>query len=146
MVFTEQTIRMFERANDIQQLWEPKEGDLAWHPNEGNEYMGSWEFPAEVVVVKVTELQSVEWWFNWYWLPRQDQLQEMIEAESLFVLLHKFRMFVSHDDVLIDGWSPVMYQFNSMEQLWLAFVMKEKYNKVWNEENWISEVRSESWY
>ena len=25
---------------------------------------------------------------------------------------------------------------NSMEQLWLAFVMKEKYNKTWNGEEW----------
>ena len=27
-------------------------------------------------------------------------------------------------------------QFTSMEQLWLAFVMKEKYNKVWNGKTW----------
>jgi len=26
--------------------------------------------------------------------------------------------------------------FNSMEQLWLAFVMKEKFDKVWNGEDW----------
>ncbi len=29
--------------------------------------------------------------------------------------------------------------FTSMEQLWLAFVMKEKYNKVWDGEEWINE-------
>ena len=26
--------------------------------------------------------------------------------------------------------------FDSMEQLWLAFVMKKKYGKVWNGEEW----------
>jgi len=32
-----------------------------------------------------------------------------------------------------------MHRHDSMEQLWLAFVMKEKYNKIWNGENWIKE-------
>jgi len=27
--------------------------------------------------------------------------------------------------------------FTSMEQLWLAFVMNEKYNKVWNGKDWM---------
>ena len=30
----------------------------------------------------------------------------------------------------------------TQEQLWLAFIMKEKYNKVWNGEDWIKEVKS----
>lgn len=28
-------------------------------------------------------------------------------------------------------------QFTSMEQLWLAFVMKEKYGKIWDGEDWV---------
>ena len=30
-------------------------------------------------------------------------------------------------------------QFTSMGQLWLAFYMAEKHNKVWNGENWVKE-------
>jgi hypothetical protein len=30
-----------------------------------------------------------------------------------------------------------LIQPESWEQLWLAFVMKEKYNKVWNGEDWV---------
>jgi hypothetical protein len=30
-----------------------------------------------------------------------------------------------------------VYDEASPEQLWLAFVMKEKYNKVWNGEDWV---------
>ena len=31
----------------------------------------------------------------------------------------------------------IMDKNYSMEQLWLAFVMKDKYKKVWNGEDWI---------
>lgn len=30
----------------------------------------------------------------------------------------------------------LLEQFTSMEQLWLAFVMKEKYNKTWDGNEW----------
>ena len=64
------------------------------------------------------------------WLPRQDQLQEMILANSPYY--HKLRM-------LYESWIKGLgfeKNFTSMEQLWLAFVMKEKYSKQWNGTNW----------
>jgi hypothetical protein len=30
-------------------------------------------------------------------------------------------------------------KFESMEQLWLAFVLKEKYGKVWSGTDWVKE-------
>jgi len=30
----------------------------------------------------------------------------------------------------------------SMEQLWLAFIMSEKYGKVWNGDDWVKETKS----
>lgn len=66
------------------------------------------------------------------WLPRQDQLQEMIvkvvDYETTAELEGKFHKFL----VWLDEWD-----FASMEQLWLAFVMKEKYNKSWNGKEWV---------
>jgi len=68
------------------------------------------------------------------WLPRQDQLQEMIEIGASGKYAHDFAYhfwnFVQHNTVAVT-------HCDSMEQLWLAFVMKEKYNEVWNEEDWI---------
>jgi hypothetical protein len=69
------------------------------------------------------------------WLPRQDQLQEMVFG-------------ISKD---IQGQVWELYEFatvnratfpiaSSMEQLWLVFVMRRKYDKSWNGEAWISEV------
>jgi len=64
------------------------------------------------------------------WLPRQEDLQEMVGGSN-FEVLDKFfgwREFDAPIELVKEG---------SMEQLWLAFVMKEKYNKVWNGEKWV---------
>jgi len=65
---------------------------------------------------------------NIIWLPRQDQLQEMVGLTALepniFVLMNFSRELYN-----------VKEKF-SWEQLWLAFVMKEKYNKIWNGKEW----------
>jgi len=67
------------------------------------------------------------------WLPDQSQLQEMIEDEprgQLFRLYH----FALENDNIIELRN--VFQFTSMEQLWLAFVMKELHNKTWNGDKW----------
>jgi len=63
------------------------------------------------------------------WLPRQDQLQEMIGKHYLRELI---KIFIYWWD---NNWQEHP-EFASMEQLWLAFVMKEKYNKIWDGEKW----------
>jgi len=64
------------------------------------------------------------------WLPRQDQLQGVYDDNKGFThqTLHHF----------IAAYNRGLGLHNSMEQLWLAFVMKEKYSKVWNGEEWKS--------
>ena len=62
-------------------------------------------------------------------LYKQDQLQKMID-HPLLVLdeLHEFLRAMDAKFIEID----------SLEQLWLAFVMKEKYNKTWNGKDWVN--------
>lgn len=69
----------------------------------------------------------------WLWLPRQDQLQEMVGGTSPW-LISKIYAFTNR----IYSEKINIYTF-SMEQLWLAFVMKEKYSKVWNGKDWIKD-------
>jgi hypothetical protein len=74
------------------------------------------------------------------WLPRQDQLQEMVKSTfPTGILLNNFyQWFRDTGDKM--PLLPYDRFFNqSMEQLWLAFVMKGKYSKVWNGEDWIIE-------
>lgn len=66
------------------------------------------------------------------WLPRQDQLQGMvvfksiIKVDDIYIKIERFYQFVN----------DVMGDFGSVEQLWLSFVMYEKYKKKWNGEDW----------
>lgn len=74
---------------------------------------------------------------SYIWLPRQGQLQEMVSKHKrqgyIEQRFHKFcKSSPEHDRNRIYylnlGWS--------MEQLWLAFVMHEQWNKRWTGEDW----------
>jgi len=67
------------------------------------------------------------------WLPRQDQLQEMIFCTEGTYDKLPTKVF-AFSDYWEENGIPIM--FNSLHQLWLAFVMKEKYSKTWDGENW----------
>lgn len=68
-------------------------------------------------------------------LERQDQLQEMVKADrhswDLLYSLSSSLYKLTEDDVLY----PLAT--TSMEQLWLAFVMKELHGKVWDGKEWV---------
>lgn len=98
------------------------------------------------------------------WLPRQDQLQEMLNGlDGIYVsitspqgntnykygfteillrrcLLNKFHQWCNNNEyhVMFRFHTP-FDSFESMEQLWLAFVMGEKYNKTWDGKDWVME-------
>ena len=85
-------------------------------------------------------------------LERQDQLQEM--APGKYLLLNFFEFvypdnYCTHADheagfyaqhACADCMKQQQFleqQFSSMEQLWLAFVMKEKFDRVWDGDKWV---------
>ncbi len=68
------------------------------------------------------------------WLPRQDQLQEMVGfVSNEWWLLDLFIRFTRETDIS---------KITSMEQLWLSFVMSIRYQKIWNGTGWISQPES----
>ncbi len=78
------------------------------------------------------------------WLPTQDKLQEMVtdtidcpSHSSCAIFINVGHRIHQWCDEAWDYWM----QFTSMEQLWLAFVMKEKYNKTWDGEKWMETCR-----
>ena len=92
---------------------------------------------------------------DWYYstkdgcvqLERQDQLQEMYcdgRGGRHFPLEGLIKGFT---DFVFNGTWQLPYdptlkslesnQFTSMEQLWLAFVMKEKFKKMWSGNEWV---------
>lgn len=73
------------------------------------------------------------------WLPRQDQLQEMIKIKecgslSILVVFYSFAKAIPKIECALGKYNIQW----SMEQLWLAFVMQEKFNKTWNGKEWVS--------
>lgn len=114
-------VKMCERADEIQRLYPGGLGNF--HYSNGKLGCIGYDFysPAHEVDPE------------FIWLPRQDQLQAMIAIDSAentpqkrAALVYDFAMFT-----MFSG-----DKFTSMEQLWLAFVMKEKYGKRWSGESW----------
>lgn len=69
---------------------------------------------------------------DYIWLPRQDQIQEMMQFKDLNVLMCDLWAFHS------ENLGYVLDNFTSMEQLWLAFYMHEKHGKLWSKDGkWV---------
>ena len=91
-----------------------------WQIDEGRT---TWYFHQDAIVI---------------WLPRQDQLQEMVYNGRNLSVFYGFRSYVMHH-IVNDLDDTDEADLESWEQLWLTFVMKEKYNKKWNRKIWIKE-------
>lgn len=139
---TKKYIEMCEKAEEIQKEWKPKRGD----------------FYTVVVHGKATDITDVyidgfpllpQRFISlselYIWLPRQDQLQEMLDKWTLLAKVRGLFDFCEPEFTCPE--EPTCKEcvklglyarknFISMEQLWLAFVMKEKYNKMWNGKDW----------
>jgi len=124
-------ILMCERAKEIQKDWKPKRGDFT----NGNLIVKDSPNGYECIF----ELEEYAYPFhkdNSIYLPRQDQLQDMVN-DILLRKIQRFYMFAR--SLEFDGnVTKYSFSFNSIEQLWLAFVMKERFGKVWNNNSWIS--------
>ncbi len=135
-------IKMCEKAYEIQRLWKPKAGDIGVCPKACFDYFKS---PSVLLTVEC-ELNKYRLWFDVpddnyiskessVWLPTQAQLQEMVKDPYIHgqtLACGLYHWIQKHDPR-----EPM-----SMEQLWLAFVMFEKYNKTWNGEKWIPQNQS----
>jgi len=133
-------IKLCEKAQDIQKK--------APHGETGNWFYHELKIPQSSgyrggVFIEAHECHGATTiWENyfdkskrWVWLPRQDQLQEMILGKGhlksgVLVMLSLFADEYKYNDY-------------SFEQLWLAFVMHEKFGKVWDNEKgiWAEEVK-----
>ena len=133
---------------EIQDNWELKAGDC-FKIIKGKYYIGepceggSEYFEGDICYA---DEQSLSYDFSnniFLWLPRQDQLQEMlgethsVRPISLVGFLHQVlnEDLTCTEEVPCNGCveeAKYWRSFGSMEKLWLAFVMKEKFNKAWD--------------
>ena len=123
-------IKMCEKAKEVQKEWKtPGDNDCYIYTDEP---IKVWFFPSDLR----GRVSIGEW--KLIWIPRQDQLQEMVIGESndFIGLLSKAFCWTKEYKTINNIAVYYTSKFNSMEQLWLAFVMEEKYNKIWNGKKW----------
>ncbi len=143
-------IKMCEEAKEIQKQWTPSQGD--WFYKQDGIGFGLWVvcyiengillcagekrgnhlFDDKLVEFRLPEM--------YIWLPRQDDLQKMVDnpiefATEMFYSLQEFGdPFYNYTGNVCDKryWKSI----KTMEQLWLSLIMKDKYNKKWNGDIW----------
>ena len=99
-------------------------------------YSRNWMFTMHEFPVDAVKMGNA--WFYWHrkedliWLPYQHQSQEMLDTTWKGVWAQFIHLWNCTDKD-----SDYYGKFDSWEQLWLALVYKEKWNKVWVNEDWI---------
>ena len=76
---------------------------------------------------------SLDWRKCMVWLPTQDQLQDMIDMQW-FSKFHLFYAF-ANGEYPVHPYLAISH-FKTMEQLWLAYVMKEVHGLYWDGNSW----------
>jgi hypothetical protein len=140
---------MCQKAVDIQHVWAPKQCDFMIDREDLEDGLSFCKPGAgliQVVDIYFEDQASEQYQQecedlkeNVLWLPRQDQLQKIIEPDDIKAISIVREVIEEQYYYPSKGEEVAATNiFYSMEQLLLAFVMKEKFNKIWDEEDWIS--------
>jgi hypothetical protein len=146
---SETYINQCQKATEIQAAWQFDDGDFYQDPDvqqKADEWVAEHQTRPINTVVALCEMCNVKDSYGdvhvgeytrseYIWLPRQDQLQAMVPNvpwtdRPIWRLVESFASFVM--DLPVKGWSGQA----SMEQLWLALVMHQKYGKRWTGGEW----------
>ena len=143
---TETFIRMSD-CPEIQDQWQYKMGD--WYCDNYSHKVGANVIETDIEAGYIgdhyyTKEERIQDYKDdgSIWLPTQDRLQTMcfLETHDLLGNLKRFYDWATKWEGSKRGNSTAVWQngsgFTSMEQLLLAFLMKEKYNKAWHGEKW----------
>jgi hypothetical protein len=120
-------IKMCESAKVIQKQWNPEFGDFFVSMSLGL------TSPCQSIASDLEKKASYLKTIKAVWLPRQDQLQESV-IENYAT---PWDLAVAFSNVLMGQNASYFEKFDSMEKLWLAFIMLEKYKKKLKEGEWV---------
>lgn len=131
---SEQYIDMCGAAIEIQAYrcgGQNVKGDYFWHPIDPIRVIGS-------EAIRKIEDNSI-------WLPRQDQLQEILKQAMLATELKAGHLVENadisswtlhcHFTLFVQEWIDIDNKY-SFEQLWLMYVMLTKFKKTWDGKEW----------
>jgi hypothetical protein len=120
-------IKMCESIEEIQEQWQPEFGDFYVSMSLGL------TSPCQPIMSDLEKKVSYLKTIKAVWLPRQDQLQEMVIENYAM----PWDLAIAFSNVLMSENASYFEKIDSMEKLWLAFVMLEKYKRKWNDGEWL---------
>lgn len=131
-------MKMCKKAVEIQELYWSEEWCKQTENDWRNDYKACQQHRVILKIGDKDPCPAIEGNFclrkkNEIWLPRQDQLQEIIKGVTAIQIMNIFIKY-HWQDVRLYKYREL---FQTLEQHWLAFIMKEKYHKIWNGEDWI---------
>ena len=142
MKFTDNYIKMAEKAVEVQEGWEPEKGD--WYYYRRYEVVGLVElenldamrFDKETInnCDDVDDDSDIP-----IFLPLQHQLQGMIEVPEEVILAGltaKWYFTTITTVLLMEDAKELFKDCKSPEEIWLTFIMMQ-HNKAWNGEDWV---------
>lgn len=136
-------IKMCTAAREIQLLWHTDAGDFFFTKNPNLSLDPVESYPFGSVGIHMCAMGSNECWFadpnEDTWLPRQDQLQEMLNPVEQEGFLERFPYDLEWE-VPPFTYGDFRSRKVSWEMLWLIHVMSEKFRKTWNGEAWLARV------
>jgi len=142
-MITDNSIKMYAQAEEIQEI---RPNALNETHLKGNVFICVDKYSANYfwIMNKFADVgdevgSSIHISTKYIWLPTQEQLQEMI----IPILRRKFKDFWDMERIniwMIQHFINFMHDIDYLDTLnefWLAFVMKEKYHKIWTGEKWV---------
>ena len=120
-------IKMCESATVMQKQWKPEFGDFFVSMSLG--LISQSQPITSDLEKKKSYLKTIEA----VWLPRQAQLQDMVIEKYAT----PWDLAIAFSNVLMDDNESYFDKFDSMEKLWLAFIMLEKCKKRWKDGEWV---------
>jgi len=115
-------IKMAEQAEEIQKAWRQENGDLVF-----------WKITKSIKII--TDHFFAESFKDFVWLPTIEQLFEIVltlkEYKQNIKDLNWYMIFNDIEEFTEECW-----KFYSVQEIILAFVMYEKYSKIWTGEKW----------
>lgn len=133
MDITEKYVKMCEKADEVQKFKNEWDGDSPdfWFGTNQEVFEIAGYFYANRAFCP--------------WLPRQEDIQAMFkriyDVDNMIATFHSwYRGFTIDGHLNIREYKdPENKNFNTFEQLWLAFYMRDRHNKIWNGEDWIKD-------
>lgn len=139
MQVTKNYIEMCEQAEEIQKLWEPKKGDwLYWEVDKSVKLIITLHMIEAIKRFRTIPIHYTDNLEYHIWLPTQEQLQKLMPKTDIISLVEFIRNaeLRYHDKFDKNTVGYFTGTFETLNELWLAFVMKERWGKIWVDGVW----------